>query len=151
MAAWDLTINGEAHTVDAEADMPLLWVLRDLLNLTGTKYGCGIGACGACAILVAGQIARSCMLPISTVATQAITTIEGISPDAHHPVQQAWLAEAVSQCGYCQTGQIMTAVALLKKTPKPTDAEIDTAFANSLCRCGTYIRIRRALHHAAGG
>ena len=146
-----LVVNGQAHEVDAPADMPLLWVLRDLLGLTGTKFGCGIGLCGACTVLVDGAALRSCSTPVSAAADRAITTIEGLLSDGAHPVQQAWLAEAVSQCGYCQVGQIMTAVALLNKTPQPTDAEIDVAFADTLCRCGTYLRIRRAIHRAAGG
>jgi isoquinoline 1-oxidoreductase subunit alpha len=149
MASLTLTVNGVAHTVEAEPDMPLLWALRDMLNFTGTKFGCGIGLCGACTVLIDGEARRSCQMPVSN-ATGAITTIEGLSPDGLHPVQQAWLAEAVSQCGYCQVGQILTATALLSKTPQPTDADIDTAFANMLCRCGTYNRIRRAVHRAAG-
>lgn len=151
MAALTLTVNGVAHTVEADPNMPLLWVLRDLLNLTGTKFGCGIGLCGACTVLVEGEPTRSCSTPVSAIGNQAITTIEGLSEDGSHPVQQAWLAEAVPQCGYCQTGQIMTAAALLDKMPQPDDAAIDEAFANMLCRCGTYLRVRRAVHHAAGG
>jgi aerobic-type carbon monoxide dehydrogenase small subunit (CoxS/CutS family) len=131
--------------------MPLLWVLRDLIGLTGTKFSCGAGLCGACAVLIDGEAVRSCITPVSAVGGRAVTTIEGLSPDGTHPVQQAWLAEAAAQCGYCQAGQIMTAAALLSKTPQPSDAEIDATFADSLCRCGTYIRIRRAVHRAAGG
>jgi aerobic-type carbon monoxide dehydrogenase small subunit (CoxS/CutS family) len=151
MATLTLAVNGNEHTVQAAPEMPLLWVLRDMLSLTGTKFGCGIGLCGACIVLVDGATVRSCMTPVSAVAGRAITTVEGLSPDGTHPVQQAWLAEAVSQCGYCQAGQMLTAAALLDKTPQPTDAEIDAAFADTLCRCGAYLRIRRAVHRAAGG
>ncbi len=151
MATLTLTINGVARTIEAEPDMPLLWVLRDLLGLTGTKFGCGVGMCGACTVLVDGAVSRSCVMPVAEGVGRTITTIEGLSTDGTHLVQQAWLAEAVSQCGYCQAGQIMTAVALLNATPQPTDAEIDAAFADNLCRCGTYLRIRRAIHRAAGG
>lgn len=151
MASLILTVNGVAQGVEADPEMPLLWVLRDLLNLTGTKFGCGIGLCGACNVLIDGAVARSCGVPASAGAGRAITTIEGLASDGSHPVQQAWLAEAVAQCGYCQAGQIITAVALLNTTPQPTDAEIDAAFAGNLCRCGTYLRIRRAIHRAAGG
>jgi aerobic-type carbon monoxide dehydrogenase small subunit (CoxS/CutS family) len=151
MTTLKLTINGVAQTVDAERGMPLLWVLRDLLGLTGTKFSCGTGLCGACTVLLDGEAVRSCVTPVSAGADRAITTIEGLSTDGDHPVQQAWLAEAVAQCGYCQAGQILTAAALLSKTPQPTDADIDAAFADTLCRCGTYTRIRRAIHRAAGG
>jgi aerobic-type carbon monoxide dehydrogenase small subunit (CoxS/CutS family) len=151
MATWILSVNGADHTVEAEADMPLLWALRDLLNLTGTKFGCGIGLCAACTVLMDGEAVRSCMIPISASTDQAIITIEGLSPEGEHPVQQAWLAEAVPQCGYCQPGKILTTVALLDKNPRPSDAEIDEAFADNLCRCGTYLRIRRAIHRAAEG
>lgn len=151
MASFTLTINGDARTVDAQADMPLLWVLRDQLTLTGTKFGCGVGLCGACTVLVDGQAQRTCITPVSAAVGKKITTIEGLSPDGTHPIQQAWLTENVSQCGYCQVGQIMTAVGLLAKNPKPTDADIDIAFANTLCRCGTYQRIRRAVQRAAMG
>jgi len=150
MASLTLNVNGAAHTLEAEPDMPLLWALRDLLNLTGTKFGCGIGLCGACTVLVDGVATRSCSTPLSTVGERPITTIEGLSPDGTHKVQQAWLAESVAQCGYCQVGQILTTVSLLNKTPQPTDTDIDTAFANTLCRCGTYQRIRKAVHRAAG-
>ncbi len=143
-----LNVNGEPHTVDVEADVPLLWVLRDELHLTGTKFGCGIGACGACAVLVDGQLRRSCVLPVSAAAGTEITTIEGISKDKSHPVQQAWIAESVPQCGYCQSGMILAAISLLRQNPHPTDADIDTAMTN-LCRCGTYNRVRKAIHLAA--
>lgn len=146
-----LTVNNVVRSVDAEPDMPLLWVLRDLLGLTGTKFGCGLGLCGACTVLVDGAASRSCITPASAGVGRNITTIEGLSSDGAHRVQRAWLAEAVSQCGYCQTGQIMTAAALLDKTPQPSDADIDAAFADNLCRCGTYLRIRRAIHRAATG
>ncbi len=144
-------LNGEDLTVDVEADMPVLWVLRDVLGATGTKYSCGIGACGACSVLVDQSLARSCQLPASALDDVDLTTIEGLAPDGDHPVQRAWLALQVAQCGYCQPGQIMTAVALLASHPDPTDDEIDAAFAAVLCRCGTYLRIRAAVHMAAGG
>jgi isoquinoline 1-oxidoreductase alpha subunit len=145
-----LTVNNEAKTVDVPPETPLLWVLRDVLNLKGAKYGCGIGVCGACTVLIDGKAARSCMTQVGSVAGQHITTIEGLSPDGLHPVQAAWEAVDVAQCGYCQSGQIMAAAALLERTPHPTDAEIDTAMSGNLCRCGTYPRIREAIHHAAG-
>ena len=151
MATFNLTVNGIAQTIEAEPDMPLLWALRDLLNLTGTKFGCGVGLCGACVVLMNGESTRSCILPLSAIKDKPITTIEGLSSDGTHPVQQAWVAEAVSQCGYCQPGKIMNTVALLDKNPHPSDAEIDAAFENHLCRCGTYLRIRRAVHRAAEG
>jgi len=151
MASFNLTVNGAIVTVEAESNMPLLWVLRDLLNLTGTKFGCGVGLCGACTVLVNGESTRSCITPLSAIADIPITTIEGLSIDGKHPVQQAWIAESVSQCGYCQTGNLMNTVALLDKNPQPSDIEIDTAFENHLCRCGTYLRIRRAVHRAAEG
>jgi len=144
-----LLINGVHHDVEVEADTPLLWVLRDAAGLTGTKYGCGIGACGACTVLLDGEPARSCLLPVSAVVGKAVTTIEGLSADRSHPVQQAWIAESVPQCGYCQSGMILAAVSLLRKTPHPTDAQIDGAMTN-LCRCGTYNRVRKAIHRAAG-
>ena len=143
-----LIVNGMAHTVDAEPDTPLLWVLRDSLKLTGTKYGCGIAQCGACTVLIDGQAARSCMMPLSAAVGRAITTIEGLSLDGSHPVQLAWIEFDVPQCGYCQSGQIMAAVSLLRKIPRPTDAEIDANMTN-ICRCGTYWRIRQAIHRAA--
>jgi isoquinoline 1-oxidoreductase alpha subunit len=150
MAPITLIVNGQEHKVDVSPDTPLLWLLRDGLGLTGTKYGCGQGLCGACTVHVDGEAARSCTLPVSEVAGRQITTIEGLSPDGSHPLQEAWLAENVVQCGYCQPGQIMTAAALLGQSPQPTDAEIDTAMSGNLCRCGTYQRIRRAIHRAAG-
>ncbi len=144
-----LNVNNEFRTVDLPPDTPLLWVLRDVLELKGTKYGCGMGVCGACTVLVGGTAVRSCMTHVGSVAGEAITTIEGLSTDASHPVQQAWEALDVPQCGYCQTGQIMSAAALLGHTPHPTDADIDTAMSGNLCRCGTYLRIRQAIHRAA--
>jgi isoquinoline 1-oxidoreductase alpha subunit len=144
-----LTVNGRATTVDAPAEMPLLWVVRDLLNLKGTKYGCGMSVCGMCTLHVDGVATRSCVTPVGSVAGKAITTIEGLSADGSHPVQKAWMAVDVAQCGYCQAGQIMSAAALLAKTAKPTDAQIDEAMAGNLCRCGTYMRIREAIRNAA--
>jgi aerobic-type carbon monoxide dehydrogenase small subunit (CoxS/CutS family) len=149
MEAYNLQINGQIYSVEVEAETPLLWVLRDLLGLTGTKFSCGMGLCGSCTVLVDDESTRSCVTPVSTVTGKAITTIEGVSPDGSHPVQFAWLEEHVSQCGYCQPGQIMNAVALLKKIPDPSDNDIDLAMSNVLCRCGTYQRIREAIHHAA--
>lgn len=151
MATFNLIVNGMTQTIDAEPNMPLLWALRDLLNLTGTKFGCGVGLCGACTVIIDGEATRSCVTPLSTLANKSIVTIEGLSPDGKHKVQHAWLAEAVSQCGYCQTGKIMNTAALLDKNPHPSDPEIDAAFENHLCRCGTYLRIRRAIHRAAEG
>jgi isoquinoline 1-oxidoreductase subunit alpha len=147
--AFKVTVNGRSSTVDVPGDMPLLWVLRDVLDLKGAKYGCGIGQCGACTVLVAGRAVRSCTLPISSLANQAVTTIEGLSPDGTHPLQLAWQEVDTPQCGYCQAGQIMSAAALLAKTPKPSDGDIDTAMNGNLCRCGTYLRIRQAVHRAA--
>jgi isoquinoline 1-oxidoreductase subunit alpha len=150
MAKHTLTVNGQKHTVEADSDTPLLWVIRDLVGLTGTKYGCGMAICGACTVHINGQPARSCSTPISSIkASQKITTIEGLSPDTNHAVQLAWIAEQVPQCGYCQSGQIMAAAALLRDKPAPTDADIDLAMSNNLCRCGTYPRIRAAIHRAA--
>jgi isoquinoline 1-oxidoreductase alpha subunit len=143
-----LLVNGVAYTADVEPDTPLLWVLRDSLKLTGTKFGCGIAQCGACTVLIDGQAMRSCSIPASLVAGKAVTTIEGLSADGTHPVQLAWIEFDVPQCGYCQSGQIMAAVALLKEKPKPTDADIDRQMTN-ICRCGTYPRIRAAIHRAA--
>jgi isoquinoline 1-oxidoreductase subunit alpha len=145
-----LKVNGRSATVDVPPDTPLLWVLRDVLNLHGTKYGCGIGQCGACTVHLGGKAIRSCLTPVSTAASAAITTIEGLSPDGSHPLQKAWVAVDVPQCGYCQAGQIMSAAALLAKTPHPTDQDIDGAMSGNLCRCGTYVRIREAVHIAAG-
>ena len=144
-----LQINGKQHQLDADPAMPLLWALRDLLGLTGTKYSCGISVCGACTVLVEGKPVRSCVTPVSAVSGKTITTIEGLSTDRSHPVQQAWLEEQVPQCGYCQSGQIMAAVALLNSKPQPTDADIDAAMSGVLCRCGTYQRIRKAIKRAA--
>jgi isoquinoline 1-oxidoreductase subunit alpha len=142
-----LTVNGQRHELDIEPETPLLWVLRDEIGLTGTKYGCGIAQCGACTVHVDGQATRSCSVAVSDVADAQITTIEGLSADGSHPVQKAWLAEDVPQCGYCQSGQIMAAAAFLKETPNPTDADIDDGITN-ICRCGTYPRIRAAIHRA---
>jgi isoquinoline 1-oxidoreductase alpha subunit len=149
MITINLVVNGREQEVDASPDTPLLWVLRDSLGLTGTKYGCGQGVCGACTVHLDGQAVRSCTLPVSQVAGREITTIEGLSASGDHPVQQAWLAENVSQCGYCQPGQIMAAAALLVENPHPTDDDIDAFMSGNLCRCGTYQRIRRAIHRAA--
>jgi isoquinoline 1-oxidoreductase subunit alpha len=147
--AYKLSVNGHTSTVDAPADMPLLWVLRDLLDMRGTKYGCGIGQCGACTVHVGGQPVRACLTPISTVGSKPVTTLEGLSADGTHPCQLAWREIDVPQCGYCQAGQIMSAAALLAKTPNPSDKEIDSAMTGNLCRCGTYLRIRAAVHRAA--
>ncbi|HXM99381.1 MAG TPA: (2Fe-2S)-binding protein [Candidatus Dormibacteraeota bacterium] len=143
------TLNGKPQTVNVSPDMPLLWVLRDTLNLTGTKFGCGEALCGACTVHIDGNPARSCKIAISSVSGKKVTTIEGLSPDGTHPVQRAWMEENVPQCGYCQSGQIMSAVALLAKKSNPTDAEIDDAMTGNICRCGTYQRIRKAIHRAA--
>ena len=144
-------VNGQSKTVDVPADMPLLWVLRDVLDLKGTKFGCGIGQCGACTVHVRGRAQRACQTPVSAAAGAAITTIEGLSADGSHPLQQAWNEIDVPQCGYCQAGQIMSATALLKQKARPTDAEIDEAMAGNICRCGTYTRIRAGIKQAAGG
>jgi aerobic-type carbon monoxide dehydrogenase small subunit (CoxS/CutS family) len=146
-----LTVNGRAATVDAPADMPLLWVIRDLLNLKGTKYGCGMSVCGMCTVHVDGEAARSCVTPVKSVEGKRITTIEGLSADGSHPLQKAWIDLDVPQCGYCQAGQIMSAAALLARTPKPSDTQIDAAMDGNLCRCGTYLRIRAAIRRAAAG
>jgi isoquinoline 1-oxidoreductase subunit alpha len=147
--AISFTLNGKAQTVDVSPDMPLLWVLRDTLNMTGTKFGCGMALCGACTVHINGEATRSCITPISSVSGKKIVTIEGLSADGSHPVQVAWIEEDVPQCGYCQSGQIMSAVALLAKKPKPTDADIDDFMSGNICRCGTYQRIRKAIHRAA--
>ena len=145
----NLTVNGRSSTINVHPDTPLLWVIRDVLNLHGTKYGCGIGECGACTVHLGGQPVRSCLTPVSAVGSKHVTTIEGLSPDGSHPLQQAWLEMDVPQCGYCQAGQIMSAAALLAQHPNPNDAEIDTAMNANLCRCGTYVRVRAAIHKAA--
>ncbi|ULQ57841.1 (2Fe-2S)-binding protein [Flavihumibacter rivuli] len=149
MPSYQLSINGKKYQVEAEPNMPLLWVIRDLVQLTGTKFGCGIAQCGACTVHLNGNPIRSCSTPVSAVANKPITTIEGLSSDNSHPVQQAWIAEQVPQCGYCQSGQIMAATALLSKKPNPTDADIDAAMQGHICRCGTYPRIRKAIKTAA--
>jgi len=144
-----LVINGTKHEVDVESDTPLLWVLRDNLGLTGTKYGCGIAVCGSCTVHLDGKPIRSCITPVSAAANKQVTTIEGLSPDSSHPVQQAWVSEEVPQCGFCQSGQIMTAAALLANNARPSDGDIDEAMSGNLCRCGTYQRVRRAIKRAA--
>ncbi|HEY6123555.1 MAG TPA: (2Fe-2S)-binding protein [Steroidobacteraceae bacterium] len=146
---YQLTVNGTRHAVDVDADMPLLWVIRDFVGLTGTKFGCGLGLCGACTVHLDGIAIRSCSVPVSAAAGKALTTIEGLSPDGQHPLQRAWEEGDVPQCGYCQAGQIMQAASLLREKPKPTDAEIDDAMAGNLCRCGTYQRIHRAIRKAS--
>jgi len=151
MATYTLTVNGNKHRVNVEDDMPLLWVLRDEIGLTGTKFGCGRGLCGTCTIHLDGEPTRSCMTPVEYADGSDITTIEGLSNDVSHPLQQAWIDEEVPQCGYCQSGQIMTAAALLKRIPDPSDDDIDVAMKMNLCRCGTYQRIRKAIHKAAKG
>ena len=145
-----LTVNGKPYNVDVAPDMPLLWVIRDVIGLTGTKFGCGLSQCGACTVHVDGNAVRSCSVPASTAAGKKVTTIEGLSPNSSHALQIAWIAEQVPQCGYCQSGQIMSAAALLAKTPKPTDDQINTAMNGNICRCGTYQRIHRAIKRAAG-
>lgn len=149
MATYRLTVNGEVQEVEAAPNTPLLWVLRDNLSLTGTKYGCGMAQCGACTIHIDGTAVRSCSIPVSTVGEKKVTTIEGISSTDLHPVQQAWMDENVPQCGFCQTGQIMSAVALIEKNPSPSDAEIESAMSGNICRCGTYERIRKAIKRAS--
>ena len=146
---YKLKVNGQTRTVEAPEDMPLLWALRDGLDLKGTKFGCGIAQCGACTVLIDGEARRSCITPVSSVSDSSITTIEGLSKDGSHPLQRAWEEIDVPQCGYCQAGQIMSAASLLAKTPTPTDGDIDAAMAGNLCRCATYLRIRRAIHRAA--
>lgn len=149
MPAYTLKINGSTQQVDVAADTPLLWVLRDHLNLVGTKYGCGLGLCGACTVLVNGEAVRSCQFPVSTLGARTVTTVEGLDPAGASALQQAWHEVDVPQCGYCQSGQMMSAAALLAKTPRPSDDQIDAALAGNLCRCGTYVRIRKAVHLAA--
>ena len=149
MATIKLIINQKTHTIDVDPKMPLLWAIRDVIGLTGTKYGCGVAQCGACTVHLNGTPVRSCSLPVSAVAGKNITTIEGLSTNNDHPVQQAWIAEQVPQCGYCQCGQIMSAAALLSRNPNPTDKDIDVAMQGNICRCGTYPRIRKAIHTAA--
>ena len=149
--ATDLNVNGQNRRLDADPEMPLLWALRDVLNLTGPKYGCGIAQCGACTVLLDGQPVPSCVTTVAQVEGRRVTTIEGLHPEHKHPLQQAWIAEQVPQCGYCQSGQILAAAALLAENPRPTDAEIDAAMAGQLCRCGTYPRIRAAIRRAAAG
>jgi isoquinoline 1-oxidoreductase alpha subunit len=149
MAMYSLRVNGRTHQVDVEPDTPLLWVLRDAIGLTGTKYGCGVGQCGACTVQVDGTAVRSCRTPVSEVGNSTLTTIEGLGANALHAVQKAWIAEEVVQCGYCQSGQIMAAAALLAAKPKPSDRDIDQAMNGIICRCGTYDRIRKAIHRAA--
>jgi isoquinoline 1-oxidoreductase subunit alpha len=150
MSAHLLIVNGHRHVVDATPDTPLLWAIRDNLNLTGTKFGCGMGLCGACTVHLDGRPVRSCSTPISVAAGKAITTVEGLSSDMGRRLQAAWIAEEVPQCGYCQSGQLMSAAALLATNPKPSDTDIDTAMSGNICRCGTYQRIRLAIHRAAG-
>ncbi len=145
-----LNVNGKRYDVDVSPDMPLLWVIRDAVGLTGTKFGCGLSQCGACTVHLDAEPVRSCVTPVSSVGARKVTTIEGLSPDSTHALQTAWVAEQVPQCGYCQSGQLMSAAALLAKKPKPSDADIDAAMSGNICRCGTYQRIRRAIHRAAG-
>ena len=151
MPSFQLTVNGRVRTVDADADTPLLWILRDNLGLTGTKFGCGQGVCGSCTVHLDGKAVKSCQTSLKEAAGHAVLTVEGLSKDGSHPVQKAWLAEDVAQCGYCQPGMIMTAAALLKHKAHPTDRDIDEAFADHVCRCGTYPRVRKAVQRAAGG
>jgi isoquinoline 1-oxidoreductase alpha subunit len=148
---YSLTVNGQRRTVDVPEQMPLLWVLRDTLALKGTKFGCGMAQCGACTVLLDGEPVRSCVTPVSAVGTRAVSTIEGLSPDGSHPLQRAWVEFDVPQCGYCQAGQLMSASALLRTTPNPTDEQIDNAMNGNICRCGTYLRIKQAIKAAASG
>jgi len=150
MPVFSIEINGQLRTFEAETDMPLLWALRDLLGLTGTKYSCGAGLCGTCTVLIDGETARACITPLSALEGRSILTIEGLSEKGDHPLQKAWLEERVTQCGYCQPGQIMNAAALLERSPDPSDEDIDEAMADVLCRCGSYQRVRAAIHRAAG-
>ena len=150
MAVFNLSVNGQSHKVEAPPDMPLLWVLRERLGLTGTKFGCGQGLCGACTVLLGGTAVRSCLTRLGDLRGRSITTIEGLDPNGAHPLQRACIEADVAQCGYCQTGQIMTAAALLAANPRPSDADIDQAMGRNVCRCGTYLRIREAIHLAAG-
>lgn len=149
MAKYNLKINGKSRQVDVDPNTPMLWVLRDSLNMVGTKFGCGMAQCGACTVHLDGNAVRSCVLPVSAIGKQEVTTIEGISANGDHPVQKAWLEHDVAQCGYCQSGQIMSAVALLKNNPQPTDADIDAAMSGNICRCGTYLRIKEAIKTAS--
>ena len=151
MSKFQLNVNGQAYTVDLDGDMPLLWALRDVLGLKGTKFGCGVAQCGACTVHLNGYAARSCVTPVGVACLTDITTIEGLSPDGSHPCQKAWVKLGVPQCGFCQPGQIMTASALLAANPNPSDEQIDDAMRGNICRCGTYPRIRAAIHEAAGG
>jgi isoquinoline 1-oxidoreductase alpha subunit len=151
MPEYTINVNGQSKKVDAVEDMPLLWVLRDLLGLTGSKYGCGVGGCGACSVTLDGEEVRSCLYPISEVGTAKVVTIEGLSPNGSHPLQEAWVEHDVPQCGYCQAGKVMAAAALLKNKPNPTDQDIDDALGSHVCRCGTYTRMREAIKAAAGG
>jgi len=151
MPNFSFRVNGSEKNADVSADTPLLWVLRDTLHLTGTKFGCGAGLCGACSVHINGALTRSCITPVSQVAGKSVTTIEGLGANSLHPLQKAWIAEDVPQCGYCQSGQIMAAAALLQKTPHPTDQQITEFMTGNICRCGTYERIRRAIHRASGG
>ncbi|HEU5452285.1 MAG TPA: (2Fe-2S)-binding protein [Terriglobales bacterium] len=150
MRNFEIQVNGKTYAVQASPDTPLLWVLRDELKLTGTKFGCGMGICGACTVLQEGEAVRSCVIPLAEAQGKSFTTIEGLSSDGSHPCQRAWIAEDVAQCGYCQPGMIMTAAALLARLPSPSDQEIDSAMTQNLCRCGTYLRIRKAVRRAAG-
>jgi aerobic-type carbon monoxide dehydrogenase small subunit (CoxS/CutS family) len=151
MSSLTFTVNGKPRSLDVAPETPLLWALRDALGLTGTKFGCGIGQCGACTVHIDGDAVRSCLTPVTAALGKHVTTIEGLSSDGRHPLQLAWISEQVPQCGYCQSGQLMTAAALLSATPHPSDAEIEAALSPVLCRCGTYARIRRAIHRAASG